>query len=95
MEGLDALVVDVDEVEVVELLQHEVRRVVVDAAARVIADALEEHLEGRAVEDVLAGVDLVADIAPTSSKASRIGFQRFASSSKAASIRPGGRCGQG
>jgi len=28
----------------------------------VAADALEEHLEGRAVMQVLAGVDLVADI---------------------------------
>ena len=32
---LDPLVVDVDEFEVVELLQHEVRRIVVDGAALV------------------------------------------------------------
>ena len=43
----DALVVDVDEGQVVELLQHEVAGVVEDVAARVVADALEEHLEGR------------------------------------------------
>ena len=34
VERLDALVIDVDEGEIVELLQHEVRRVVVDVAAR-------------------------------------------------------------
>ena len=62
VEGVDALVVDVDEVEVVELLQHEVRRVVVDAAARMAVDALEQHLERRAVHDVLAGMQLEADV---------------------------------
>ena len=61
MKRLDALVVDVDEAEVVELLQEEMARVVVDAAARMVADALEEHLEGGAVHQVLARVDLVAD----------------------------------
>ena len=62
VEDLDALVVDVDVVEVVELLQHEVARVVEHGSARVAADALEEHLEGHAVVQVLAGVDLVADV---------------------------------
>src|SRR5258706_2856105 len=63
MQRLDARVVDVDELEVVELLQHEVRWVVVDAAARVVVDTLEEHLEGRAVEQVLARMQLEADVA--------------------------------
>jgi len=62
VEGVDALVVDVDEVEVVELLQHEVRGVVIDAAARVAADALEQHLERRAVHDVLIRMQLEADV---------------------------------
>ena len=62
VEGADALVIDVDEVEIVELLQHEMRGIVVDAAALVAVDALEEHLEGDAVEDVLAGMQLEADI---------------------------------
>src|SRR5438552_16087759 len=62
MEGLDPLVVDVDELEIVELLQKEVRRIVIDVAALVAADRVEEHLEGRAVEHVLARMDLVADI---------------------------------
>ena len=59
---LDALVIDVDEAQVVELLQQEMARVVVDVAARVVAEALEEHLEGHAVDQVLAGMELVADV---------------------------------
>jgi hypothetical protein len=60
VEGADALVVDVDEAEVVEALEHEVRGVVVDGAGDVPAHRVEEHLEGGAVEDVLARMDLVA-----------------------------------
>ena len=44
---LDALVIDVDEVEIVELLQQKMRRVVIDAAARVVLQPGEEPLEGR------------------------------------------------
>ena len=62
MEGLDALVIDVDEGEVVELLQKEMRRVVVDVAALVALHRVEEHLEGGAVEHVLARMDLEADV---------------------------------
>ncbi len=58
----DTLVVDVDVFEIVELLQHEVAGVVEDVAALVTADAFEEHLEGRTIMQVFAGVDLVADI---------------------------------
>ena len=54
--------IDVDEGEVVELLQHEMRRVVVDGAALVPAEPLQEHLEGRAVEHVLARMNFVADV---------------------------------
>ena len=63
VEGLDPLVVDVDVVEIVELLQHEVRRIVEDVAALVAFQGLEEALEGGAVENVLAGMDLVGDVA--------------------------------
>ena len=49
--------------EIVELLQHEVRRVVEDVAALVAADRLEEALEGRAVEQILAGMNFVGDVA--------------------------------
>ena len=57
------LVVDVDELQVVELQQQEVRRVVVDAAARVVAHARQQHLEGHAVEPVFARVQLERDAA--------------------------------
>src|SRR5208283_1313356 len=60
---LDPLVIDVDDLEIVELLQHEVRRIVVDRTARVSADRVEEALEGRAVEQVLAGMKLVRHVA--------------------------------
>ena len=62
MERLDPLVIDVDEVEIVELLQHEVRRIVVDRAALVALQRIEKALEGGAVEDILAGMKLVADV---------------------------------
>src|SRR5438477_10806244 len=54
MEGADALGVDVDEGQIVQLLQDEMGRIVVDRAARVVAGALIEHLEGNAVAYVLA-----------------------------------------
>ena len=54
--------VDVDEGEVVHLLQEEVRRVVIDVAALVAAQRVEEHLEGGAVEHVFARMDLVTDV---------------------------------
>ena len=62
VKGEDALVVEIDELEIVQLLQHEMRRVVVDAAALVVADALEQHLERDAVHDVFAGVQLEGDV---------------------------------
>src|SRR5665213_264833 len=43
VEGLDALVVDVDEIEIVELLQQEMRGGVVDGAALVGAELGEKH----------------------------------------------------
>src|SRR6202011_3366015 len=62
MEGANALRIDVDKGEVIELLQNEVRGIIVDRAARVVAGTLEQHLEGDAVADVLAGMDLEAEI---------------------------------
>ena len=54
----------VDVVQVVQLLQHEVARVVEQAGALVVADTVEEHLVAHAVVQVFAGVDLVADVHP-------------------------------
>ena len=48
--------------EIVQLLQNEMGRIVVDRATRVIAGALVEHLEGNAVAYVLAWMDLVAEV---------------------------------
>ena len=59
------------------------------------AELVEEALVGRAVEEILAGVELEADVDAELVVASRIGRQRLASSSKAASIRPAGRGGHG
>src|SRR6185312_3852412 len=58
----DALVVEVNVFEIVELLQHEVAGVEEDVAALMPPDALKEHLEGRAVMEILARMDLVADV---------------------------------
>ena len=63
MKCLDPLVVDVDEFQIVEVLQDEVRRIIVDASTLVPADRVEEHLESGAVKSVLARMDLVADVA--------------------------------
>ena len=62
VEGADALVVDVGEGETIELLQQEMRGIVVDPAALMAAEPVEEKLKSRAVEDILAGMDLEADI---------------------------------
>ena len=63
MERLDALVIEIDEGEIVELLQQEVARIVIDAGALVAADRIDEPLEGRSVVNILAGMYLVADVA--------------------------------
>src|SRR5690606_10830273 len=62
VEGLDALVIEIDEREVVELLEHEVARVVKNARARMSADRFDETLERRAVVQILARMQLEADV---------------------------------
>src|SRR5271166_54713 len=62
MKCRNPLVVDVDELEIVELLQDEMRGIVIDGAALVSFDGVEETLEARSVEQVLARVDLVGDV---------------------------------
>ena len=59
---LDAFVIDVDEAEIVHALFDEVAGVVVDVAALVAADRLQEHVERVAVENVLGGMNLEAEI---------------------------------
>src|SRR5437016_290856 len=58
----DAVVIEIDVLEVVELLQHEVTGIVQQVAALVTAKALEEHLERHAVVQILAGMDLEAGV---------------------------------
>ena len=62
MEDLDALVVEVDELQVVQLLQHEVRRVVKNARPRVLVHGIQEPLECHPVVHVFAGMDLEAHV---------------------------------
>ena len=48
--------------EIIELLQHEMARVVQDGGAGMLADLLEEPLEGHAIVKILAGMDLERDV---------------------------------
>src|SRR4051812_20653040 len=49
----DAVMIEIDVLEIVELLQHEVTGIVQQVAALVTADALEEHLERHTVVEIL------------------------------------------
>ncbi len=62
MKHLDAVMIDIDEVEIVEHLQHEVRRVIEHVATGMIIDPLQKHLEGDAVMQILTRMDLIAKI---------------------------------
>jgi len=64
VERADALTVEIDEAEIVDVLQEEMRGIVENGEARVSADGVEEPLEAGAVVDVLAGMDLEADVDP-------------------------------
>src|SRR5690606_6720853 len=60
----DAFVIAVDEAEIIQLLQQQVARVVENLRARMLIDRIEEALEGGAIVQVLAGVDLEAQVDP-------------------------------
>jgi hypothetical protein len=62
VEDADARVVAVDETEVIHLLQQQVAGVVQDLRAGMVVDLIEEALEGRAIVQVLARVDLEAQV---------------------------------
>ena len=62
VKALDAFMVEVDERDVVQSLLDEVAGVIIDIAARMIADGGEELLERLAVENVLARVQLKPDV---------------------------------
>src|SRR5258708_691112 len=62
MKHLDAIVIGVDEAQIVHALLDVVTGVVIDVAALMTADRVEEHVESVTVEDVLAGVDFEAEV---------------------------------
>ncbi|VFS41209.1 Uncharacterised protein [Serratia liquefaciens] len=77
--------IDIDIGQVVHLLQMQVARVIEHIAARMVIHQRKKTLKGHAIVQVFAGVDLIADIDPCSSKRSSSGRQRRASSAKASS----------
>ena len=62
MERLDALVIDIDEIEMLELLQHKMAWVVKNIGANVVLHLIEEHFESRPVMQILARVQFIANI---------------------------------
>src|SRR6266478_122562 len=59
---LDALVVEIDVLQVIELLQNKMTGIEQDVAAGMISSALEKHFEGYAIVQVFAGMNLEAEI---------------------------------
>src|SRR5581483_1869584 len=59
---LDSRVIDIDEFQIVELLQHEMAGIKKDIAALVAAKPVEKHLEGHSVVEVLAGMNFETEI---------------------------------
>ncbi|MNL44730.1 hypothetical protein D3C87_1673240 [compost metagenome] len=62
VKGPYALVVDIDEIKIIHRLKHEVRGIIKDVGAGMIAGRLQKTLEGNAVMQVFAGMQLVAEI---------------------------------
>ncbi len=62
VEHLDPVFVDVDIVEIIQALQHVMRRIVEHVGARMVLHPLQEHLERDAVMQVLTGMDLITHV---------------------------------
>ena len=62
MKHLDPFVVDVDERQVVQLLQHEVAGIIENIRAPMLTRRLEKALESEPVMQILAGMNLIAAI---------------------------------
>src|SRR3546814_5255348 len=58
------LVIDVEEREIIELLEHEVARIEQQPCPRVPVHYLQKTLVGRAVVQILAGVDFIGEVDP-------------------------------
>ena len=83
VKALDALMVDVDERDIVQSLLDEVARVIVDVTSRMVADGCQELLEVSPSKTSWQGCSSNPMSTPASSKASRMGVQRRPCSSKA------------
>src|SRR6266850_1568840 len=59
---LDAVVIQIEEFQIIELLQHEMTRVKQHIAPWMIAGALQKHLERDPIVQIFAGMDLEAQI---------------------------------
>src|ERR1700756_2644014 len=59
---LDALVIKIQVLEIIELLQNEMAGIEKEVAARMIADAIEEHFERRAIVQIFARVNLETEL---------------------------------
>ena len=96
MKRAHPIVIEVQELQIIQLLQNHVARVVENIRALVIVHHFQKSLERYAVMQVLARMQLVANI-----HARFIEYDSGSesidvpSSSNAASINPAGRCGHG
>jgi hypothetical protein len=64
VEHPDTLVVKVNVLEVIELLQYEMRRIIQNIAARVVVNRGEKTLESGAIVEILSRVNFVTEINP-------------------------------
>src|SRR3546814_19697272 len=64
VEHADPLVINVDELQIVERLQHIMAGIIEDVGARMIVDAREEAFEGHPVVQILAGMNLIGEVDP-------------------------------
>ena len=62
MKRAHPFVINIEESKIIHLLQHHVARIVQNIRARMIADRAEKALEGRAVVQILAGMELETHI---------------------------------
>src|SRR5229473_3877530 len=56
---LNPAVIQIDELQIIKLLQHEMTRVIKHIASRMIAHTLQEHFERHSIVQIFARMDLV------------------------------------
>src|SRR5207344_3244562 len=62
MKHLEARVVEIDELQVVELLQNKMAGIVEHVAAGMLANTIEKHFEGSAIMEIFSRMNFVAEI---------------------------------